>query len=126
MVIKLLKPKPKPAIQLSVSPDEPLQPDSPSTSAQEGEPSTPAKPDVRFLSFDLSLAQVSLAIEVVAYTLMAFAPNAPLYTIFTMIGCFGSGYSPAIQSVALGLYTQQGGKESGKLFGALAVVQALW
>lgn len=37
----------------------------------------------------------------------------------------GVGFSPAIQSVAMGVYTQQGGTELGKLFGALSVMSAL-
>jgi len=37
----------------------------------------------------------------------------------------GMAFSPAVQSVALALYVQQGNKESGRLFGALSVLQAL-
>lgn len=65
-------------------------------------------------------------IEVVSYFLVAFAPNGTLYTAFTMMAALGAGFGPAISSVALGLYTQRGGKESGKLFGAMSVVQSLW
>ena len=65
-------------------------------------------------------------IEVISCTLLPFAPTAGLFTAFTMLGALGSGFSPAVQSVTLGLYTQGGGTESGKLFGALSVVQALW
>ncbi|KAJ6623481.1 hypothetical protein B0H10DRAFT_2162474 [Mycena sp. CBHHK59/15] len=60
-------------------------------------------------AFDLGLARFSLFIEVIAYTMMPFA---------------STGFS-----VALELYSGKGGLdgtvESGKLFGALSVVQAL-
>ncbi|KAI0341888.1 MFS general substrate transporter [Trametopsis cervina] len=77
------------------------------------------------LAFDLSLAKVSIAIEVVSYTLLCFANSAVPYTLFTMVDALGAGFEPAVSSVALGLYIQRGGTESGKLFGALSVVQSL-
>ena len=69
---------------------------------------------------------MSLAIEVLSYASIPFAPNALWFTAATMVGAFGTGFGPAIQSVALGLYTLRGGTESGKLFGAMSVVQSLW
>lgn len=51
--------------------------------------------------------------------------NPVAFTAFGMLGSFGSGFGPAIQSVALEMYTQRGGTEAGRLFGALSVVQAL-
>ncbi|KAJ7039945.1 major facilitator superfamily domain-containing protein [Mycena alexandri] len=78
-------------------------------------------------SFDLSLARISLFVEIIGYTLMPFAPTGLFYTAFTILASFGAGFSPAIQSVALELYAQQndGTMESGKLFGGLSVIQAL-
>ncbi|KAJ7120490.1 major facilitator superfamily domain-containing protein [Mycena crocata] len=85
------------------------------------------KPHTAF--FDLWLARVSLMIEVVGYSLMPFAPTGLIFTLFTMLASLGSGFSPGVQSAALGLYTAkmagQGSVESGKLFGALSVVQTL-
>lgn len=81
---------------------------------------------VRSLPFDLTLARVSMFIEVISYFLIAIAPNAGLFTIFSMVSAFGAGFSPAVQSVALGLYTLRGGTESGKLFGAMSVMSSLW
>ncbi|KAG6902244.1 hypothetical protein C0995_002616 [Termitomyces sp. Mi166 len=76
-------------------------------------------------AFDLRLAHVSLLIEVVSYTLMALAPTALAFTGFSITASMGAGLSPALQSVALALYRRRGGTESGRLFGALGVLQAL-
>lgn len=124
MIIKLLKRFMTPAVQLPISPNEPLQPDS-SPSNDDSAPQEAPKAS-RSITFDFNLARVSLAIEVVSYAMIPFAPTAVWYTVFTMIGSFGSGFGPALQSVALGLYTLRGGTESGKLFGAMSVVQSLW
>ena len=122
VIIKLLKPRPKPPVQLPVELDEPLQPDT----------VTPARPSksaptstMQTLSFDLWLARVCLFVDIISYLLMSFAPGAMFFTAAAMLGCFGSGFGPAVQSVALGLYTHNGGVESGKLFGAMSVIQAL-
>ncbi|KAJ6497032.1 major facilitator superfamily domain-containing protein [Mycena vitilis] len=78
-------------------------------------------------SFDLSLARASLLAETIAYSAMAFASTGMAFTGFTILSSFGSGFSPAVQSAALELYTIKIGAnvESGKLFGALSVIQAL-
>jgi hypothetical protein len=96
---------------------------------------------------------------------MALAPTARTFTLASLFGAMGAGFSPAVQTVALGMYLgrerelererlsaaedtlsttsdetevergevdmhregkegEQGG-ESGRLFGALSVVQAL-
>ncbi|THG94666.1 hypothetical protein EW026_g6843 [Hermanssonia centrifuga] len=124
LIIKFIKSKPRAPIQLPVSPSEPLEPgDSPSLG--EAEPLSADRRGSHSLSFDLGLARASLVVEVISYTLLPFAPTAMLFTVCSMMGAFGAGFSPAMQSVALGLYTQSGGTESGKLFGAMSVVQAL-
>ncbi|KAG6833090.1 hypothetical protein H0H87_011501 [Tephrocybe sp. NHM501043] len=76
-------------------------------------------------TFDLSLARVSLFIEVISYTLMALAPTALAFTAFSMMASMGAGLNPALQSIALALYRRRGGTESGRLFGALSVLQAM-
>ena len=78
------------------------------------------------MHFDLILARISLFIETIAFIAMPLSPNATVFTVWTMITCFGSGFSAAIQNVALIMYTESGGKESGKLFGAISVIQTLW
>lgn len=61
---------------------------------------------------------------------MPFAPTGFTFALFAMLGSLGSGFSPAVQSAALELYTRKFGKngsvESGKLFGAMSVLQAVW
>lgn len=76
-------------------------------------------------SFDLNIARISLLIEVFAYTLMALVTNPFPFLVFSMVSSLGSGLNPALQAVALELYTRRNGMESGKLFGALSVVSAL-
>jgi len=77
-------------------------------------------------TFDMGLARGSLLIDLVNYTFMALVPTAWAFTICSLMGSFGAGFSPTAQSVALTMYMRKGGTESGKLFGALSVVQALW
>jgi len=124
LLIKLFKSKPK-HIQLPIEPSEPLQPDS--TSSPTPSDATIPVPvrQSNALAFDLGLARASLIVDIVSYSFLPFATNPLLFTAFSMLGCFGAGLSPALQSVAMGLYSQQGGKESGKLFGAMSVVQAI-
>ncbi|KAI0072772.1 MFS general substrate transporter [Panus rudis PR-1116 ss-1] len=134
-ILHLIKPRP-PAIQLPIEPNEPLQlsPSTPSRPSRPSTPSPPAQPattaldrkfKAKILYFDLNLARISLLIEMISFALMPFAPNAAVFTVYTMMTCFGSGFSPAIQSVAMSLYAEKGGQESGKLFGALSIIQSL-
>ena len=74
---------------------------------------------------DLNTARVSLVIELTAYAMMATAKTGTLFTVYTALGSFGAGFTPAVQSLALGIYAGRGGEETGKLFGGLSVVQAL-
>lgn len=81
-------------------------------------------------NFDLGLARFSLGLEVVCFTFIAFAPTALTFTIFGMIASWGGGFNPAVQALALELYARRHVKreeaETGKLFGALSVIQAMW
>lgn len=74
---------------------------------------------------DLNTARVSLFLELASYTMMATANTGIMFTVYTIMGSLGSGFTPALQSLALGIYAGRGGGETGKLFGALSVVQAL-
>ena len=76
-------------------------------------------------NFDLKVAKVSVGIEVVVYMLMVFSTSGLMFAGIATLGAFGMGFGPAIQSVALTLYNRRGGKDSGKLFGAMSVVQSL-
>lgn len=74
---------------------------------------------------DLNTARVSLVLELTSYSMMATAKTGTLFTIYTMLDSLSAGYTPAVQSLALGIYTSRGGHETGKLFGGLSVVQVL-
>ena len=65
-------------------------------------------------------------LEIASYILMALAHTGVLFTAWSVLGAFGSGFGPSVSSVATALYTRNGGKELGKLFGALGVVQTIW
>ena len=74
---------------------------------------------------DLNTARVSLFMELTAYAMMATAKTGTLFTAYTVLGSLAAGFTPAVQSLALGIYAGRGGEETGKLFGGLSVVQAL-
>ena len=74
---------------------------------------------------DLNTARVSLVVEFTSYTMMAFARTGTMFTVYTALGSLAVGFTPAAQSLALGIYAGRGGEETGKLFGALRVVQVL-
>ncbi|KAK2466711.1 hypothetical protein APHAL10511_000969 [Amanita phalloides] len=76
-------------------------------------------------SFDMNLALVSIIIEVVAYCAMGLSSSGLQFVLSSVLLWTGSGTNPAIQSVALAIYTRNGETEAGRLFGALSVVQAL-
>ena len=84
-----------------------------------------AQKELHSLSFDMILAQVSMAIEVIAYGAMGLSSSGLPFVISSVFLWIGSAVNPAVQSVALAIYTRNGGTESGRLFGALSVVQAL-
>jgi hypothetical protein len=123
-MIKLFKPKP--AIELPVRPPEPLTYSATTSAAPSDTTPSSTANDHRSAVFDLALAQVSVVAEMISYTVMGLVPTPFVFLTFTLLGSFGSGFSPAVQSVALQLYSRKGGKESGRLFGALSVVHALW
>lgn len=77
-------------------------------------------------AIDLAVARGSLVIEAIAYVFMALASTGALFTAFAVVSTLGIAFTPAINTVASAVYTQQGGKELGKLFGALGVVQTIW
>ena len=78
-------------------------------------------------SFDLAIAQASLALEVVCYALIPvlFSYGAVPFVILTILAACGAGFGPAIQALAVDLYAARGGTETGRLFGVLSVVQTI-
>ncbi|KAF9039314.1 MFS general substrate transporter [Panaeolus papilionaceus] len=83
------------------------------------------KKEVHSPKFDLNIVKASLGLNVAVFCFNGLTKSAVVFTVLSMVGSFGLGYGPATQSVALTLYTQQGGVEVGRLFGSLAVVQAI-
>ncbi|KAJ7723380.1 major facilitator superfamily domain-containing protein [Mycena metata] len=80
--------------------------------------------------FDFDLARFSVIVDAVTFAILPFAPTGIVFLLFTALGSFGAGLAPAVNNVALELYTRKIGKnetlESGKLFGAISVVQAVF
>lgn len=82
--------------------------------------------------FDLSLARLSLSLDLVGFLLFLVAPllGAPraspahelLFLLAVAVQSLGSGTSPAIQSLALAHATP---RDAGRLFASLSVVQAV-
>lgn len=60
-----------------------------------------------------------------SYSMMATAKTGAMFTVYTVVDSLSAGYAPAVQSLALGIYTSRGGEETGKLFGGLSMVQTL-
>lgn len=82
--------------------------------------------ELHSLSSDMTLAWVSMVIEAVAYGAMGLCSSGLPFVVSSVFLWLGCAANPAVQTVALAIYTRVGGTESGRLFGALSVVQALW
>ncbi|KAH7340752.1 major facilitator superfamily domain-containing protein [Rhizoctonia solani] len=99
---------------------------------------------------DLFVARMSLGIELAGYIVMALTTDTTIFAITTCWMSFGGGFGPAVQSIALALSQDQAAdkrtdvdlltpeddsapnsptssapSETGTLFGALSVLQAI-
>lgn len=88
------------------------------------------KPPRHTPAFDLAIAQASLLLEVVCYGLVPVLAhvrwNEPIYAFLTVFASCGAGFGPAIQALAVDIYTRhRDASETGRLFGVLGVVQAV-
>lgn len=115
----------------------------PLLSESEGDIPTPSPSQLPSLeqahssAFDLSLTRYSLLVYLVFFGVMGLASNPTVFTISSMFSQFGAGYLPGLHSMAMEMYVLRerrirGGAESGlipvevgKLYGSLAVMQAL-
>jgi len=97
-------------------------PDSPSYAKLQSEHQSHQAQSVKF---DLALARVSAAVEILSYAAMIFASSGGVFVVASMFTAFGGGSGPAMSSLAPALFALKGGKELGKLFGAIGVVQAI-
>lgn len=75
--------------------------------------------------FELNVARISLVVDIIAYGSMVLLASQTAFVAFGLLGALGVGFSPATQTLALAMYARRGGTETGRLFGALSVVQAL-
>jgi len=76
------------------------------------------------LGFDLRVARVSLLFGLLGHIMMTFANAPDVFFLGGMVWCLFSGFPAAMQSAALEVYRRSGGRETGKLFGALSVMQS--
>ena len=81
-------------------------------------------------TFDRLVAQASLALEVACYALIpALAHvkwNETIFIILTVLASCGAGFGPAIQALAVDVYSRRSNaSETGRLFGVMGVVQAV-
>ncbi|TCD62172.1 hypothetical protein EIP91_007255 [Steccherinum ochraceum] len=126
IIIKFLKPKPVPSVRLSEAASEPLlSAESTSHPDSSSSPHATAVNTSRSISFDLNVTRVSVVIELISAFMIPFTKKGLVFTGLSVADCFGAGHEPTAQSVTLALYAQRGGTESGKLLGALGVLQIL-
>jgi hypothetical protein len=78
---------------------------------------------IREAKFDLVVLRVSVLIEMTAYAAMTIVVSAATFTVLTAFVTFGAGGLPAATSLALALLPSQ--RDTGKLFGGLAMLNAL-
>ncbi|CAE6411246.1 unnamed protein product [Rhizoctonia solani] len=74
--------------------------------------------------FDLLVARLSMVMDFWSYFLLCSSNSATGFVLTTTLSAFGSGTSPALQSLALGVL---GGEEKdvGRLFGALSMLSTI-
>ena len=125
VAIKILKPKPL-ILEFPVTPVE----TTPLLISPSSSPSTLMNPktvkrEIHSPLFDLNLARASSLVSLVCYTLMGLVQSSTVFALSGAFHSFGAGFSPAAQSVALALYSKRGGIETGRLFGAMSLIQAI-
>ncbi|KAG2019931.1 hypothetical protein CC2G_005324 [Coprinopsis cinerea AmutBmut pab1-1] len=127
VIIRLFKPEPL-VIEIPQFPTErdPLLSNFENPAGASPRPAKPPlKKELHSPSFELGVARVSLVIEIIAYSLMGLAPSGTTFAISGVMAAMGVGFSPAVQTCTLAMYARRGGTETGRLFGALSVIQAL-
>ncbi|GJE93804.1 hypothetical protein PsYK624_099660 [Phanerochaete sordida] len=86
---------------------------------------TPAAAPHAF-ALSLVLARASAAFEAAVFAVFPFVVRPGGFMVAMGAGAAGAGFGPSVQRLAVEVYVARGGeRETGKLFGALAVVQAL-
>ncbi|KAI0759595.1 MFS general substrate transporter [Trametes elegans] len=115
-LIATFKPKPKPVQPATAPSAQPNKPTKPTLSAL-----------VKEMRFDLSLIRGSLLVDLLSHALVALSPDASqvLFVGATSLSSFGAGLVPACNSLALCIMQSRGDNDTGKLFGAFSVLQAV-
>ena len=72
---------------------------------------------------DLYTIRVSLIFESLMFLLLALSVSPEIFVLLSVLITFASGHSPAANSLALTLVGDS--RQSGRLFGGIAVIQAL-
>lgn len=101
-------------------------------------PHQPSAQHVREMQFDLQLTRASFAIDILSHILVSLAPATAssssqwMFVWFSVLSSFGSGVIPTVQSLSLNIFKAsgsdavQGRAGAGKLFGAIAALQAVF
>ena len=78
------------------------------------------------MAFDYNVTLTALIITLTSYIAICLSNTPSQFIIVTMIAGFSAGFAPTIKSVACALYEQgpHQGLETGRLFGALSMVEA--
>ncbi|ORY31622.1 hypothetical protein BCR39DRAFT_525949 [Naematelia encephala] len=91
--------------------------------AVESEPTVRAAPLKRSAQLDLYVARISLLFIFVAFSMMALNPSSKVFVMLSTLSTFGAAETPSVNSLALSLLPTS--RESGRLFGAVSVIQAI-
>ena len=117
VIISTFKPKPKPA-----------QPGAQAANA--GKPNAAAL--AKEMRFDMALIRGALLTDLFSHSIVALSsPEAgpfsgqALFVGATAMNSFGAGLIPAVNSLALCILQSLGVTDTGKLFGAFSVLQAI-
>lgn len=136
------KSKPKSAISASASASaHSTSASEPPTGTSAGKKPKPSAGQIaKEMNFDLLLLRSSFFIEFASHALVSLIPStagAGPFVAFTTLSCFGTGVLPAVNSLALCILQMHAdvssasgdptahGSNAGRLFGALASIQAV-
>lgn len=106
--------------------NDPLLPHTPPdpNAAEGAETAIPTKVKQRRPAIlDLYTIRLSLLFEALMFCILALGVSPELFVVLSILLTFSSGHSPAANSLALTLVGDS--RQSGRLFGGIAVIQAL-
>ena len=84
------------------------------------------------MRFDKALIGGSLILDLLSHSLVSLSPDnygpysgQALFVGATPLSCFGAGLIPAVNSLALCVMQSRGETDTGRMFGAFSLVQAI-